>query len=73
MYLKQCQVLSSSRIDGTGKEMVYSENCKFTHSIGNKKELPSLLKESVTLLTDKTDNKSYSINYRLDISLTNYI
>jgi len=53
--------------------MVYSENRKFTHSIGNKKELPSLLKESVTLLTDKTDNKSYSINYRLDISLTNYI
>ena len=41
------------------------------HSIGNKKELPSLLKKSLIILTDKTDDKSYFINYRLDISLTN--
>jgi len=38
-----------------------------------KKELPPVLKKSVIILTGKTDDKSYFINYRLDISLTNYM
>jgi len=41
--------------------------------MGNKKELPSLLKKSVIILTDKIDDISYFINYRLCISLINYM